>query len=299
MNAFITNLVRAIWGLWGIANYWTRWAIFIIVISPVAISVVALWGNIVATSIFALLPIVAITLIFLRYIDPLAVPVLETIPGVKDIVSAGIKGLRKFIAVELLMGVYFTFVPIHRRPDLLVPILLVMVALAALLTTDLKWGWASNILVAILIILTFLTFYSLKENDKVSGDTNERVGDVGVVPAIGRTTRNFLFGKPEPTPPTHDTTPPAASSTSTPTGHCQGPWEVRELEVPAGGLPVYVCWGWTSWADGPVTMTTPDGNVYHDRPGAEKTPVDIRNVTVIFRADPKESSRRVYVKNRW
>ena len=102
-----------------------------------------------------------------------------------------------------------------------------------------------------------------------------------------------------PPAPKPATTPPAPAPTTPQHGLCRGPWEVREMEIPRGGLPVYLCWGWTSWADGPVTMTTPDGKVFHDAPGHRKNPVDFRDGVGIFRAEPAGSNRRVYIKNRW
>lgn len=97
--------------------------------------------------------------------------------------------------------------------------------------------------------------------------------------------------------------PPVVSPYSNYTGHCQGPWDVHELDIPAGGLPVQLCWGWSFWPiNGPVTLTTKSGKVYKFLPNKEGEiiiPELQMGGMAIFRSVPDGSKRRIAVKNRW
>lgn len=105
--------------------------------------------------------------------------------------------------------------------------------------------------------------------------------------------------KPTSTPPPSTYNLPSPS----PTDHCRGPWDVHELDIPAGGLPIQLCWGWSFWpVNGPVTLTTKSGKVYKFLPNKEGEiviPELQMGGMAIFRGDPDGSTRRIAVKNRW
>ncbi|MFA6301178.1 MAG: hypothetical protein WC609_02395 [Candidatus Paceibacterota bacterium] len=294
MNTLITNAIRTVWNLWGIANFWVRVAIFVIVVSPTAVSLVALAGSPTATAIVVLLPIICIAGIFLWEIDPLVIPILQRTPGIKDAVNAGIKIIKKIVAVEFLMGVYFTLVPIHGRPGFLAPILLVIVAIIALWSSELKWEWAWSGLVMTLVVLTLLVIFPLRM---------ERIEKEGVLPIMEKETRSFLFGpKPKtvslvvpPAPSAHVITPavpiPPRPAQSRPM------WELRD--VPSYGkleVPLEAGWKIDSLL-GRVIITTPKNEVYYAEPGV-KIPVKKKQVagTYTIEADPRGSTQKIKIK---
>lgn len=66
------------------------------------------------------------------------------------------------------------------------------------------------------------------------------------------------------------------------------------------GVPVYLRQGWRGFTQGgPITITTPDGKVYHDQPGVPTKMGYQPDGVFIFRADPVGSERRVVIYNRW
>ncbi len=158
-------------------------------------------------------------------------------------------------------------------------------------------GWV----VALCLVVIIWAWASHKTQTQADFQKDGIVPSVGKV--VGKAVWQTAFGEPKPTP----TTPPSTHNTTAvspqPPSPCQGPWDVRELDIPAGGLPVQLCWGWSFWSiNGPVTLTTKSGKPYKFLPGKEGEVV-IQELQMggvaIFRADPDGSARRIAVKNRW
>jgi len=210
MNTLITQALQAVWNIWGIANFWVRLAITVIVVSPVMVAMASLTGSLTLTAITALFPVLALAWVFLFQVDPLIIPLLQRTPGIRDTFNAGIKLFKKIVAVEILMGVYFTLVPIHNRPSFIAPIFLIIVALLSLWASELKWGWAWKGLIGTLVVLTLLVIFPLKK---------ERVEKEGVLPIVDNEVRNFLFGpssnRPQPAR-TQETTTAVVKATPAP-----------------------------------------------------------------------------------
>lgn len=81
----------------------------------------------------------------------------------------------------------------------------------------------------------------------------------------------------------------------------QRPWTTRTIEIPPDqDLEVFLYQGAeTHPVGGGVTITTPRGEVFHDRPGIHIDMGFQPNGVYTFRADPKGSTRSVTIKNRW
>src|SRR3989344_2245013 len=72
------------------------------------------------------------------------------------------------------------------------------------------------------------------------------------------------------------------------------PWTFQTVEIPAEGIPIYLYQGWKDWPkNGPITITTPGGQVLQDQPGAENHFGFQPDGMYIFRADPQGSNRKV------
>lgn len=126
--------------------------------------------------------------------------------------------------------------------------------------------------------------------------------------------------------PTNTTSPPASTTTSPPAPvtsyappyvqqrqptRCSGSFEVRDnIDIPAGGFPVDLCWGWSAWPiDGPVTITTRSGKQYDLFPpallpekekGKQKVIPELQmGGMAIFTAKPAGAKRTVAIKNIW
>src|SRR3989338_7994703 len=106
MNTLITQALQAVWNIWGIANFWVRLAITVIVVSPVMVAMASLTGSLTLTAITALFPVLALAWVFLFQVDPLIIPLLQRTPGIRGTFNAGIKLFKKIVAVEILMGGY-------------------------------------------------------------------------------------------------------------------------------------------------------------------------------------------------
>jgi hypothetical protein len=92
--------------------------------------------------------------------------------------------------------------------------------------------------------------------------------------------------------------PPVPPRTVVP---AERPWTFRTLEIPANGeLAVHLSQGWRGFTQGgAVTITTPGGQIFHDRPGV---PTDMGfqpDGIYIFHSDPIGSKRSMAIYNRW
>jgi hypothetical protein len=78
------------------------------------------------------------------------------------------------------------------------------------------------------------------------------------------------------------------------------PWTFQTLEIPPEGLPEYLYQGWKDWPKGgAITITTPSGEVLHDKPGVKVNFGFQPNGVYTFRTDPVGSKREVQIYNRW
>jgi len=77
------------------------------------------------------------------------------------------------------------------------------------------------------------------------------------------------------------------------------PLVFRTLEIPPNGLSVKLYKSFKTWPKGgPVSITTPWGEIITDQPGVD-TKFDQQDGIYIFLADPKGSERKVEILNKW
>ena len=82
---------------------------------------------------------------------------------------------------------------------------------------------------------------------------------------------------------------------------CRGEWGFRTLDIPAEGLPVYLCQGWKDWPiGGPITITPQGGGKpLDDQPGATNHFGYTPDGMYIIRANPVGSTRQIQLYNQW
>jgi hypothetical protein len=80
----------------------------------------------------------------------------------------------------------------------------------------------------------------------------------------------------------------------------QRAWTPQTLEIPDEGLSVYLYQGWRGFTQGgAIIITTPEGKVFHDKPGVP-TYMGIQPEGIyVFRPDPQGSKRSIVLYNRW
>jgi hypothetical protein len=143
--------------LWNTGNRLARWTIGIIGFWPIVLIGVAITGIPTLTSLLALLPVLAIILLLLALIDPLVLAVIGSF-------ERGRSALRisaTIIGAELVIGVYFSVIPVWKDRGL-VPLLVLILAAIGFLAAGLQGKIAKgtiSILVLLAIILT-ITFIS-------------------------------------------------------------------------------------------------------------------------------------------
>lgn len=94
------------------------------------------------------------------------------------------------------------------------------------------------------------------------------------------------------------TNPPSATTTPA----MLPPFSMKMVNIPPGGVPLLLHPGWRQCfaMGGDITVTTQNGKVYKDQPGANNTFGSQRAPEIyIFRADPDGSKRQVSIYNRW
>jgi len=111
--------------LWRTGNFWARIGLTILVSWAVVIPVVAIFGYPVLTAMFTLVVLLAATMLFVAYVDPLIVGVLAAFPGTRQ----AMRWLATVVGIELGLGVYCSIVPVWKDPELLVIATLVAVTL--------------------------------------------------------------------------------------------------------------------------------------------------------------------------
>ena len=117
-----------------------------------------------------------------------------------------------------------------------------------------------------------------------------------------RGTLGDFFGALFPSSP-RPTPPPVGRPVSAPPvvfpRTCAGPEErVFDGDIPAGGVRVYVCPGWRGYIrGGEITITTPSGRIYRDRPGI-RTPLPAEEGYHFFLAEPAGAPRGIDIYSR-
>jgi len=152
------QLFQEIWaiivGLWNTGNRWIRWAIVISIVWPLAILQIALLGWQSMVSYIALIPLFIILLLFIAWLNPLVVVAVAVIPGGKR----ALRWLAGIIAVELMIGIYLSLVPIIKNPGFLPLLILVITAIAFIRISPIRTKWVKTILYISVVIITLAFF---------------------------------------------------------------------------------------------------------------------------------------------
>jgi len=124
--------LQAVWAklvaLWKTGNRWCRWAIAVSVFWPIVLVAVALTGLPLLISLLALLPVLAIMLSLLAAIDPLVVAIVGAFGTGRTV----LRTIATVIGTELVIGVYFSIIPVWNDRGLIPVLILVMVAIGFL-----------------------------------------------------------------------------------------------------------------------------------------------------------------------
>lgn len=105
---------------------WIRTALTVIVAWPFLMAAAAMVGVPALTAAVALLPLAAGACYAVVSLDPTLAAELASNPRV----VATLQTVRTVVMVELCLGAYLTFVPVHRKPFLIVQLALVLAILA-------------------------------------------------------------------------------------------------------------------------------------------------------------------------
>ena len=81
----------------------------------------------------------------------------------------------------------------------------------------------------------------------------------------------------------------------------QRPWSFRTLNIPSGdGIAIHLSQGWRGFTQGgAITITTPSGRLFHDKPGISTEMGFQPDGIFVFRAEPVGSARKIVIYNRW
>lgn len=139
--------------LWGVGNFWLRVAILIVASWPVFAAFAAFSASPAFTAAVALLPLFAGVLVLLLAFDPLFLAALGTFGFGRSVLAV----LGTIIGAELAIGVFFSLVPFGRDPQLVIPALLVMAALAFFFVSGVK-GRVVTVLMMVLMGITAVLF---------------------------------------------------------------------------------------------------------------------------------------------
>ncbi len=163
------NTLQELWAifvaLWNTGNRIARAAILLIVLWPILICGVALIGSPAVTSIAALIPVVAIAFSIIAAIDPIIIAVVAAFKKGRTVLA----WIATIIAAELVLGVYFSIVPVWNDRGLVPVVVLVAVAIffLAIGTKGRIQKTAISAMALIAIILTIIFF--LGGRDKAAG----------------------------------------------------------------------------------------------------------------------------------
>ena len=150
-------LLQEIWAIivvfWNTGNRWIRWALVIFMSWPVATIISAISVPLLVPYI-ALLPLFTIVLLFIAWLDPLVVVAIAAFPKGR----MALKWLAGIIAVELVIGIYLSVVPVINNPVLVPLLILVITAMVFLFISPIKNKWAKRILYVLVVIITIIFF---------------------------------------------------------------------------------------------------------------------------------------------
>ncbi len=156
------ELFRVVAAVWQIGNRWLRRIAIFAIIWPVVMLVTAmeLPARIAVTviPIIALLPIVALIILALQW--PLAIATAAT----AEIGREAISTVATILGAELVIGLYFTLVPVSNDRGL-APLFLLSVLAIAFLRVGKVQGWIINTLTLLVVVLTLI--FLLGGRDKV------------------------------------------------------------------------------------------------------------------------------------
>ena len=163
------NTLQELWAifvaLWNTGNRIARATILFIVLWPILVCVVALMGSSTATSIAALIPVAAIAFSIVAALDPIVIAVIAAFKKGRAVLT----WIVTIIAAELVLGVYFSIVPVWNDRGLVPVVVLVAVAIffLAVGTKGKIQKTAISAMTLIVIILTIIFF--LGGRDKAAG----------------------------------------------------------------------------------------------------------------------------------
>lgn len=159
------NTLAELWAifvaLWNTGNRIARAAILLIVLWPALVAVIALIGFPAITSIVALVPVMAIALSIVAAIDPIVIAVIAAFKKGRTVFT----WIATIIAMELVLGVYFSVVPIWNDRGLVPVVVLVAVAMffLAVGVKGKTQKTAIGVMFVIIVILTAIFFLGGRE----------------------------------------------------------------------------------------------------------------------------------------
>lgn len=146
------NSWRIISALWGIGNFWLRFAIALIAFWPIIITIAAFIGWPALTATVTLLPLVALIIGLLTAFDPMVLAVLGTFGGGRKALAM----IAMIIGSELAVGIFFSAVPVANDRGLIPLALVTMLAIVFFMLS----GVNGKIISALVIVLTAIAVIS-------------------------------------------------------------------------------------------------------------------------------------------
>ncbi len=164
--------------VWRTGNQWARIGIGLVTLWPVALALVSLTGSTTLISLLALVPVGAVLFLFLAAIDPLVVAAAASIGPARRALRWG----ATIVGSEVMVGVYFSLVPIANDPGL-APLLLAAAAALLFLALGVRGptvSWLMALLVVLILGLTAILVAggrdaALRRLTSASNDTGRNV----------------------------------------------------------------------------------------------------------------------------
>ncbi len=138
-------------------------------------------------------------------------------------------------------------------------------------------GWIVSIIGIVLVIWLVLTLKSCA---------------VESAQAIGKGLERGRGSDPDLSVPRHQ-------ATTSPWAPCQNEWSFRDVEVPAHGVPEYLCQGWKGFPTGKVSYTSESGEIWKDAPDIISHFGYMPSGVYMIKSDPEGSKLIVRIYNRW
>lgn len=146
------NTWRIIRALWGIGNYWARWAIIIVASWPILITLAAFTGYPAFTATVTFLPLTAVVFGLIAVFDPLIIAAI----GIKW--PSFLKTVSVIVGGELALGVYFAAVPVANDRGLIPVALIAWLAIFFLSVSKLGLKKIVSALLFALAVITAVFF---------------------------------------------------------------------------------------------------------------------------------------------